>query len=215
MSTESMKPDDTQSTKEETGTDRLGQAFQLVLGDLYEANAAVQIYKGFIHKDDRLADESIDQQKVWEFIDQSVSWKLALALERLTQNASTDRASLNGLLREIRAARKNGAHFADEHRLEEAEANLATALEADICKSLRTSRNAFIGHSLIGKNRQGVAVYDLMEYLGTLESIAEGLHVGVFGFGIYPDLDTHIDAWRQRVSTWFERMLPKQDESDA
>ncbi len=78
---------------------------------------------------------------------------------------------------------------------------------------MRVSRNAFIGHSLIGKNRQGVAVYDLMEYLGTLESIAEGLYAGVFG--AYLDLDTHIDDWQQRVSTWFERMLPEQDESDA
>ena len=210
-----MKPDDTQSTKEETGTDRLGQAFQLALSDLYEANAAAQICNSFNDKHAQLAEETMDQQAVWRFIEQAVSWKLALALERLTQNASTDRASLRGLLREIHAARKNGAHFADEHRLEEAEANLANALEADICKSLRTSRNAFIGHSLIDENRQGVAVYDLMEYLGTLESIAEGLHAGVFGFGIYPDLDTHIDAWQQRVSTWFERMLPKQDESDA
>ncbi len=213
MSTESMKPDDTQSTKEETGTDRLEQAFRLVLGDLYEANAALQIYNGFIHKHVRLADEPIDQQQVWGFIDQAVSWKLALALERLTQNAGTDRASLKGLLREIGAARENGAHFTDEHRLEEAEANLATALKDDICKSLRASRNAFIGHSLIDENRQGVAVYDLMEYLGTLESIAEALHVGVFGEAI-PDLDTHIDTWQQRASTWFERMLPEQDKSD-
>ncbi len=212
MSTESMKPDDTQSTKEETGTDRLGQAFQLALGDLYEAIAAAQICNSFIHKHFRLADEPIDQQQVWEFIDQAVSWKLALALERLTQNASTDRASLKGLLREIDAARDNGAHFADEHRLEEAKANLATALKADICKSLRTSRNTFIGHSLIDKNRQGVPVYDLMGYLGTLESIAEALHVGVSG--ACPDLDTHIDTWQRLASTWFERMLPEQDKSD-
>ncbi len=209
-----MKPDDTQSANEETGTDRLRQAFQLALSDLYEANAAAQICNGFIHKHVRLADEPIDQQEVWGFIEQAVSWKLALALERLTQSAGTDRASLKGLLREIHAARMNGAHFADEHRLEEAEANLATALEADICKSLRTSRNAFIGHSLIGKNRQGVPVYDLMEYLGTLESIAEALHVGVFGEAI-PDLDTHIDTWQQRASTWFERMLPEPDKPDA
>ena len=217
MSTESMKPNDTQNTKKETGTDRLEQAFQLALGDLYEANAAVQICNGFIHKHVQLAGESIDQQQVWGFIDQAVNWKLALALERLTQNAGNDRASLKGLLREIHAARKNGANFADERLIEEAETNLANALEADICKSLRTSRNAFIGHSLIGKNRQGVALYDLMEYLGTLESIAESLRIGVFG--VHPDLgahiDEHIDTWEQCASAWFERMLPEQDKSDA
>ena len=193
--------------------DRLRQAFQLALDDLYEASAAVEMCKGFIHKHDRLADESIDQQKVWEFIDQAVCWKLALALERLTQNASTDRASLNGLLREIHAARKNGTHFADEHRLEEAKANLATALEADICKSLRTARNAFMGHSLIGKYRQGVPLYDLMEYLGTLECITDALHVGVCGAHL--GFETCIDTWEQRVSTWFERMLPEQEKPDA
>ena len=193
--------------------DRLEQAFQLAWSDLYEANAAVQICNGFYHKHFQLADEPIEQQHVWGFIDQAVNWKLALALERLTQNAGNDRASLKGLLREINAARKNGVHFADERRLEEAEANLADALKADICKRLKTSRNAFIGHSLIGENRQGVALYDLIEYLGTLEPIAEALNVGVFGY--CPDLDAHIDDWQQRASTWFKRMLPEQDESDA
>ncbi len=208
-----MKPDDTQSTKAEPGTDRLGQAFQLALDDLYEANAAVEICKGFSHKIGRLADEPEDQQRVWGFIEQAVNWKLALALERLTQNASTDKASLEGLLREIDAARENGADFADEHRLEEAKANLAEALKDDICKSLRTARNAFMGHSLIGKNRQGVPLHDLMEYLGTLESITEALHVGVSG--ACPDLGTHIENWEQLASTWFERMLPEQDKPDA
>ena len=208
-----MKTDGTQNTKEETGMDRLRQAFQLASDDLYEASAAVEICKGFYHKHGRLADEPIDQQQVWGFIDQAVSWKLALALERLTQNAGTDKASLKGLLREIDAARENGADFADEHRLEEAKANLATALKDDICKSLRTARNAFMGHSLIGKNRQGVPLHDLMDYLGTLESIMDALHVGVCGAHL--DFDTYIDTWEQGVSTWFERMLPVQDKPDA
>ena len=127
-----MKPDDAQSTKEETGMDRLGEAFQLASNDLYEASVAVEICKGFYHTNNRLAGEPIDQQQIWGFIDQAVNWKLALALERLTQNAGNDKASLKGLLREIDAARENGADFADEHRLEEAEANLEKALEADI-----------------------------------------------------------------------------------
>ena len=208
-----MKPEDSQGSKEETGTDRLEQAFQLALGDIYEAYAAVQICNGFIHKHVQLAGEPNDQLQVWGFIDQAVNWKLALALERLTQNAGTDKASLKGLLREIGNARKNGTVFADEHIIEEAEAILAIALKADICKILRTSRNAFIGHSLIGTNRQGVALYDLIEYLDMLVSIAGDLHAGVFG--TYPDFDTHINNWQQYASTWFERMLPEQDKSDA
>ena len=139
MSTEFMKTDGTQNTKEETGMGRLRQAFELALDDLYEANAAAQICNSFNDKHVQLAGEPIDQQEVWGFIEQAVSWKLALALERLTQNASTDRASLKGLLREIDTARENGADFADDHRFEEAEANLATALKEDICKSLRDS----------------------------------------------------------------------------
>ncbi len=208
-----MKADDAQSTKEETGMDRLGEAFQLASNDLYEASVAVEICKGFYRKHDRLTGEPIDQQQIWGFIDQAVNWKLALALERLTQNAGTDKASLKGLLREIDAARENGADFADEHRLEDAKANLAKALEADICKSLRTARNAFMGHSLIGKYRQGVPLYDLMEYLGTLECITDALHVGVCGAHL--DFDTFMDPWEQRVSTWFERMLPEQEKPDA
>ena len=208
-----MKPDDAQSTKEGTGMDRLGEAFQLASNDLYEASVAVEICKGFYHKHDRLAGEPIDQQQVWGFIDQAVNWKLALALERLTQNAGTDKASLKGLLREIDAARENGADFADEHRLEDAKANLAKALEADICKSLRTARNAFMGHSLIGQNRQGVPLYDLMEYLGTLEGITDALHVGVCGAHL--DFGTYIDTWEQGVATWFERKLPEPDKPDA
>ena len=202
MNFEQRKSDDAQSTKEETGTDRLEQAFQLVASDLYEANVAAQICNSFIQKHDRLAAEPLEQQQIWGFFDQAVCWKPALALERLTQNAGTDRASLKGLLREIAAARENGTSLADEQRFEEAEANLTTALDDDICKSLRNSRNAFIGHSLIGENRQGVAVYDLMEYLGKLESIAEALHVGVFG----THLDfTSIDDWQESAATWFER----------
>jgi hypothetical protein len=193
--------------------DRLKQAFQLALDDLYEASAAVEICKGFIHKDDRLGAEPIDQQQVWGFIDQAVNWKLALALERLTQNAGTDKASLKGLLREIDTARENGADFADEHRLEDAKAKLAKALEADICKKLRTARNAFMGHSLIGKKRQGVSLYELMEYLETLEGITDALHVGVCGAHL--DLDAHIDTWQQWASTWFESMLPDQEKPDA
>ena len=79
-----MKPDDAQSTKEETGMDRLGEAFQLASNDIYEASVAVEICKGFYHKHERLAGEPIDQQHIWGFIDQAVNWKLALALERLT-----------------------------------------------------------------------------------------------------------------------------------
>ena len=208
-----MTPDDTQSTKEEPDRDRLEQAFKLALGDIYEANAAAQICNGFIHKHELLAQESVEHQRVWGFVDQAVSWKLALALERLTQCAGTDRASLKGLLREIHAARKKGAQFADEQRLAEAEANLTAALEAEICKSLRTSRNAFIGHSLVGVERQGVSLYDLMEYMGPLEQIAEDLHFGVFG--TEPELDTHIDTWQELASAWFERMLPEQDKPDG
>ncbi len=213
MSTETMKPDDTQSATDKTGTDRLGEAFRLALDDLYEASAAVEICKGFYRKHDRLTGEPIDQQQIWGFIDQAVNWKLALALDRLTQKAGTDRASLKGLFREIHAARENGAQFADEHRLEEAEANLATALEDDICKCLQTSRNAFMGHSLIGENRQGVSLHDLMEYLGRLESILDTLHVGVCGAHL--PFDPYIDTWEQGVSTWFERMLPEPDKPDA
>lgn len=67
-----------------------------------------------------------------------------------------------------------------------------------------------MGHSLIGKNRQGVPLYDLMEYLGTLESITDAFHVGVCGAHL--DFD---DRWQQWASTWFERMLPEQEKPDA
>jgi hypothetical protein len=51
-----------------------------------------------------------------------------------------------------------------------------------------------------------------MDYLGTLESIVDALHVGVCGAHL--DFDADMDAWQQRASTWFERMLPKQDKPD-
>lgn len=105
-----------------------------------------------------------------------------------------------------------GTSFASEPRLSEAEANLATALEDKICKNLRTSRNAFMGHSLIDENRQGTPVYDLLEYLGKLEAIAQDLHVGVYGVCL--DF-TPLDDWQDYASTWFERMLPEQDESNS
>ncbi len=73
--------------------DRLEQAFSLALSDLYEANAAVQICNALIHKHENLAAEPVEHQQVWGFIDQAVSWKLAMALERLTQRADKDRAA--------------------------------------------------------------------------------------------------------------------------
>lgn len=190
-------------------TDRLQAAFRLISSDLFEANVAALICNGFFQKHHRLAAESEDQQQVWGFFDQAVCWKLALAIERLTQNAGTDKASLKGVLREIKVARDNGTTFADEPRLEKAEESLTTALEEKICQTLRDSRNAFMGHSLIGKDRKGSPVYDLLQYLGTLESIAQELHTGVYGTSL--DFSS-LEDWREYAATWFERMLPEQDE---
>jgi hypothetical protein len=190
----------------EAMTERLEEAFKLALGDLNEAHAAAQICMCFHDKVEQLAGVSVEHQQVWGFFEQGVIWKLALAFARLTQPANKDRASLCGLIREINTARENGARFADECRIREAQEELKAALAADICASLRDSRNNFIGHTLIDKDRHGVRVVDLIDYLGTLENIAVGLQEGVFGNP--HDFDRHIDMWRQRSSTWFEIVLP-------
>ena len=189
------------------GSDRLEEAFSLALSDLYEANAAAQICNSFIHKHEKLSAEPVQRQKVWYFFDQAVSWKLAMALERLTQKPRKDRASLTGLLREIDAAREGGREFHDEETLKAAEAKLREALDLEICKSLQASRNAFMGHSLIGQSRSGVKLYDLIEFLGTLETIADDLNYGVFG--IVPPLDDHIAQWQMLALDWFNRILPE------
>lgn len=192
--------------------DRLKEAFLLALSDLYEANAAVQICNGFINKHEALAAEPVERQQVWGFIDQAVSWKLAMALERLAQQPDRDRASLAGLLREIDTARKGGRRLHDEPSLSAAEASLRKALDQEICKKLRASRNAFMGHSLLGKSRTGVPVYDLIEFLGTLETIADDLHHAVFG--VAPPFDEHIDRWQELALGWFEWALPAEKSSD-
>ena len=48
-----MKPDDAQRIEEESGMDRLGEAFQVDSNDLYEASVAAEICKGFYYKHDR------------------------------------------------------------------------------------------------------------------------------------------------------------------
>jgi hypothetical protein len=100
--------------------------------------------------------------------------------------------------------------LADEGQVRQAEVALATARAEDICNALRNSRNAFIGHTLIGECRQGVPVLDLIEYVGTLESIAESLYDGVYGRR--PDFDTHIGTWLDISTAWFEHMLPDRNE---
>ncbi|MBL29348.1 MAG: hypothetical protein CMM50_17595 [Rhodospirillaceae bacterium] len=191
---------------------RLEQAFSLTLSDLYEANAAVQICNALIHKHENLAAEPVEHQQVWGFIDQAVSWKLAMALERLTQRADKDRASLAGLLREIRAAKKNGRKLHDERRLTGAEEGLIEALDQEICKKLRVSRNAFMGHSLLGTDRVGVPLYDLIEFLGILEAIADDLHHAVFGET--PPLDDHIERWQELAFGWFDWAFPPRGQGD-
>lgn len=188
------------------GGDRLDQAFSLALSDLCEANAAVQICNSLIHKHENLAAEPIERQQVWGFIDQAVTWKLAMALDRLTQRANKDRASLKGLLREIDAAKKNGRKLHDERRLIRAEADLINALDQEICKKLRASRNAFMGHSLLDEERVGVPLYDLIEFLAMLEAIADDLHYAVFGES--PPMDDHIEMWQKLAFDWFDWAFP-------
>jgi hypothetical protein len=201
--------DDSSDARFHGAGDRLEQAFSLALNDLYEANAAVQICNGLLDKHDDLAAEPVERQQVWGFIDQAVSWKLAMAIERLAQPADSDRASLLGLLREIDAAKKSGRQLYDEAELTSAKARLVEALDADIRKKLRISRNAFMGHSLLGEQRIGVPLYDLIEYLGTLETIADDLHLAVFGNR--PPMDEHIDTWQEWAFDWFEQAFPRKD----
>lgn len=186
---------------------RLKEAFGLALSDLYEANAAAQICYNFDRKIVQLADEPAELHRVWHFIEQAVSWKLALALERLTQVAKNDRASLMGLLREIEAAQKKGIQLSNEQLIAGAIEELETALDSEITKSLKRARDGFIGHSLIGASREGVRVRELVDYIAKLESIAEKLYEG--SFDARPDFDAHIDNWRDWAFDWFERVLPR------
>ncbi len=60
-----MKPDDAQRTKEETGMDRLGEAFQLDSNGLYKASVAAEICKGFYYKHDRLTGDRCTSASYW------------------------------------------------------------------------------------------------------------------------------------------------------
>lgn len=201
-----MNADEPVGAVKDERMDRLTEAFKLALGDLYEANTAVQICNGFTAKHEELASESLERQQIWGFIEQGVIWKLLLAVERLTQKGANDRASLRGVFREIDSARESGVSFPDEDSIAKAFGDLKDALDTDICKKISNARNSFVGHSLIGEDREGHPVYDLIDFMGRLEAIAEVLHNGVFG--TRPDIDTHIENWRVCASLWFDHFLP-------
>ncbi|MEQ9380158.1 MAG: hypothetical protein RJP95_04800 [Pirellulales bacterium] len=190
--------------------EQIEQAFTLALDDLYEADAARQIAQRFIDKHHVLARKTLEVQQVWGFLEQGVLWKFALALQRLTQPASKDRASLPGIIKMIDRASVRGHIFSDYASIDRAKMAMDDPDLETTRVALRTARDAFIGHTLIGKHRRGTPIIDLFEYIGKLSGIIDDLHYGVFG--IYPDIDGHIANWDGYTRAWVDQVLPESED---
>jgi hypothetical protein len=155
----------------------LMHCFELVAKDLCEAHAADRMLTDMSMREDRLAEFDRSEARLGvQFIAGSLALRMALAVNRMLQGASNDRASFPRLLKLAKAVRHNADLSGFEIRLDELRDG-ATA------RKLHECRNGFMAHTLAGElgSRGGMRSNLVTDLLYELTDLYEDIHRAVIG----------------------------------
>ena len=140
---------------------------------------------------------------------EALAWKLALTVNRLLQPPGTadDRASITGLLREVRAAQADGWRMARSDLLAEAETELARIREMPEVLELKRCRDEFMAHTVLGCERKGMQTLAVQDLSEAVEQVVNDFHFAITGEPS-PLHDRSMD-WLEWAGAWWERVMPE------